>query len=248
MALSFLERYLSGEHEQVWAELTTLGSAIGDKPLYSDVIAVAHETMRRVRRNIETLIPRLRQLGYEFGYAWAAKDGRIDDAQELEQRYPVYMEPDRDVGEQIRELERRFGALPLSLRSFYEIAGEVNFIGSHPSWEYEKLDPLEVISPRSVLELDDWARWSDDKNEDGSRNLPIAPDEYHKYFYSGYGGCAIPCLDLVADAQLLVEEHETAFVNYLRICFRWGGFPGWERRKQWPEQDLAFLTADLLPI
>jgi hypothetical protein len=126
--------------------------------------------------------------------------------------------------------------------------GEVNFIGSHPSWEYEKLDPLEVVSTRSVIELDDWARWRDDKKEDGSRNIPIAPDEYHKYFYSGYGGYAIPCLDLVADVPLLYEEHETAFVNYLRICFRWGGFPGWERIEQRPEQDLAFLTADLLPI
>jgi hypothetical protein len=248
MAYSFLERYQSGEHEEVWAELTALGSAIRDEALYSDALAVAHETMRRVRRNIETLISRLRQLDYEFGYGRGAKDGRIDDVQELEQRFRVYREPDRDVGEQIRELERRFGTLPLSLRSFYEIVGEVNFIGSHPSWEYEKLDPLEVVSTRSVIELDDWARWRDDKKEDGSRNIPSAPDEYHKYFYSGYGGYAIPCLDLVADVPLLYEEHETAFVNYLRICFRWGGFPGWERIEQRHEQDLAFLTADLLPI
>jgi hypothetical protein len=31
------------------------------------------------------------------------------------------------------------------------------------------------------------------------------------------------------DGQLLWERHLTTFVNYLRICFRWGGFPGWDR-------------------
>jgi hypothetical protein len=98
MAYSFLERYQSGEHEEVWAELTALGSAIRDEALYSDALAVAHETVRRVRRNIETLISRLRQLDYEFGYGRGAKDGRIDDVQELEQRFRVYREPDRDVG------------------------------------------------------------------------------------------------------------------------------------------------------
>jgi hypothetical protein len=48
--------------------------------------------------------------------------------------------------------------LPLSLRAFYEVASEVDFIGAHPTWLYEHLDPLNVLSARSVLELDDWAR------------------------------------------------------------------------------------------
>ncbi len=247
MALSFLERYLSGEHEQVWAELTTLGSAVGDEPLYSDALAVAHETMRRVRRNIETLIPRLRQRGYEFGYAWATRVSPAEKV-EMEQDEPVFAPPSPDIARQIQELERRAGTLPLSLRAFYEIVGGVNFIGSHPVWAYEKLDPLEVLSARSVLKLDDWGHWTDDREKNGCCNLPIGPDEYHKYFYSGAGPYAVPCLNLVADAPLLYEEHETTFVNYLRISFRWGGFPGWEQIEQRPEKDLAFLTTDLIPI
>jgi hypothetical protein len=89
---SFLDRYLLGEHEQVWAELTALGSAIQDEPLYGAALVVAHETMRRVRRNIEMLIPRLRRLGYEFGHAWAVKDARVSpaEAQEWERKHPVY--------------------------------------------------------------------------------------------------------------------------------------------------------------
>jgi hypothetical protein len=53
---------------------------------------------------------------------------------------------------------------------------------------------LNILSARSVLELDDWARWSDDTEEDGSHNVPIAPDEYHKYRYGGSGPyrCSLP--------------------------------------------------------
>ena len=247
MTRSFPERYQSGEHEAVWAELTALGPAIQDEPLYSDALAVAHETMWRVRRNIETLIPRLHQLGYKFGYAWATQFTPAERL-EMEQDEPVFAAPSPDIAQEIHELERRAGTLPLSLRSFYEIVGEVNFIGSHSTWEYEPLDPLNVLSARSILKVDDWGHWSDDKEDDGSCNFPIAPDEHHKYFYSGAGPYAIPCLNLVADAPLLYERHGTTFVNYLRISFRWGGFPGWERIEQRPEQDLALLTTDLLPI
>jgi hypothetical protein len=67
---TYLERYLAGEYEQVWAELEALDAAVRDEPLYSDALAVARETMRRVRENLETLIPRLVKSGYQFGYGW----------------------------------------------------------------------------------------------------------------------------------------------------------------------------------
>ncbi len=67
---SFLERYERGEHEQVWEELLALGAAVREELLYADALAVARETMRRARHNIEVLIPRLVRVGYQFGYGW----------------------------------------------------------------------------------------------------------------------------------------------------------------------------------
>ena len=67
---SFLERYLGREYEGVWDELTALEQTIMDPPLYRDALAVAFETMQRVKRNIEVLIPRLVQDGFHFGYDW----------------------------------------------------------------------------------------------------------------------------------------------------------------------------------
>lgn len=56
---TYLERYVSGEYEQVWDELVTLGAAVRQDPVYTDALAVARETMRRARANIDRLIPRL---------------------------------------------------------------------------------------------------------------------------------------------------------------------------------------------
>lgn len=67
---SYLERYQRGEREQVWAELVALGDQVRSEPLHTDALAVARETMGRVRQNIEVLIPRLVAIGYQFGYGW----------------------------------------------------------------------------------------------------------------------------------------------------------------------------------
>jgi hypothetical protein len=50
-----------------------------------------------------------------------------------------------------------------------------------------------------------------------------------------------------ADALLKGERHNTTFVGYLRLAFRWGGFPGWEGQPSRPERELAFLTVGIAP-
>jgi hypothetical protein len=49
-------------------ELVAIGEHVREEPVYSDAGAIACETMRRVRRNIEQLIPRLVRVGFVFGY------------------------------------------------------------------------------------------------------------------------------------------------------------------------------------
>ncbi|MGH2502403.1 MAG: hypothetical protein ACRDID_07790, partial [Ktedonobacterales bacterium] len=83
-----MERYLAGECVQVWAELQSLDATIRAEPLYADALSVAHETMQRVRHNIETLIPRLHASGYTFGYGWS----RGQDIPEA-QRLPIFSPP-----------------------------------------------------------------------------------------------------------------------------------------------------------
>jgi hypothetical protein len=64
---TFLERHLNGQHAEVWEGLVALGDQVRKQPVLGEAQAVADETMRRARHNLEILIPRLAAAGYRFG-------------------------------------------------------------------------------------------------------------------------------------------------------------------------------------
>jgi len=74
--MPFLERYLKGECAEVWADLVGLGGEVRRKSLLLDAEAVADETMRRARQNLEILIPRLATVRY--GFAAPALEQRLE--------------------------------------------------------------------------------------------------------------------------------------------------------------------------
>ena len=212
---TYLERYLAGEREAVWEELTAFGAAIREEPLFADAQAVARETMRRVRHNIELLIPRLRTLGYRFGKApRIANQVVVMDPVRLDEflddylaEYPVFQPLPPDTVRTLDTLEQRAGMLPLSLRAFYLEIGGVNFTGMH-LWAPRVLDydPLFIFPVAELLE--DMGAWSLDDDEDPTEaeqgeesaraepgearatDLWLSPDAPHKFNVSG--GIRIP--------------------------------------------------------
>jgi len=42
--------------------------------------------------------------------------------------------------------------------------------------------------------------------------------------------------DAAADARLLNERHDLLFVDYLRLCFRFGGFSAYEGQTDVPRE------------
>ena len=50
------------------------------------------------------------------------------------------------------------------------------------------------------------------------------------------------------DAIVDNEPHGWRFVDYLRICFEWGGFPGYADRSVPAPQVLASLKEGLFPL
>jgi hypothetical protein len=322
---TYLERYLAGEYEQVWAELEALGEAVREEPLHGDALAVARETMQRVRTNLEMLIPRLVAVGYQFGYGWvqppaneafgwrlreayrrmledakaelpiltvnedveeqlADRRGRMQRLDELgapaiimqnEERMIAELEARPRAAAQLRALEEQAGTLPLSVRAWYEVGGGVNLVGVHPGWvrliaESGWIDascwergfdpeegghPMQYLEPLQIYALSGQGPFGTNvlgshPTADGAYRLALMPNEHMAYLEHGQEGFTyeieVPCA--CADASLLYERHETTFVNYLRICLRWAGFPGWERMPVRPEHDLATLTAGLLPF
>src|SRR5688572_7089271 len=131
----FLERYLNGEHVQVWAEMLALGAQIRQEPYYTDAKAVAQETMRRVKANIEMLVERLKKIGFQFEYP-----------DHIVSPLPA------EILQQIETFEREVGPLPISLKAFYEIVGSVCFIGNYPGLAF--YHPPNNSFLESAMQLD----------------------------------------------------------------------------------------------
>lgn len=236
--MSYLQRYHDGDHERVWDELQALGPAVRHEPLLSDARAVAAETMRRVRRNCERLVQRLRDAGSRFGVYPDGSEGYYSEG-------PLVPALPADV----EALTARTGPLPLSLEAFWTEVGCVNLVGMHPGAP-ELLDPLVVDPPFAVIEeLDTWEEdgfsAEDEDGTGGGFEAPLAPDDLHKDNVSGGLPYAVLLPDPCADFVLLNERHGLGFVPYLRMAIlRWGGFPGLDGR---PERfaSLDGLVADL---
>ncbi len=259
----FLDRYLHGECEQVWDELYELEDQVREEPYYSEALAVARETMRRVRRNCEILIPRLQSIGYQFGYAWA--DGVYSD--DIETEPPLLGVPLPDIQQRLDLLEEAGAVLPLSLRAFYEIVGAINFVGvctpAVDRFEYgedavvdedmdilevdEQLNPLYVQGLEEDLSPETYRIWRHE--EEAPYTLVVTHDSVSKYFRSDGGSYLIelPCYSI--DAHLLFEYgYDQTFVQYLRYNIKRGGLAGLPEAPGLPDKALAYVTRELLPL
>lgn len=329
----WLSRYQAGEHEAVWAEMTALGGDVRQPPHLDHAWAVARESMRRARHNVELIISRLDGIGYQFWNGergtlapqrlkmWlggrtieypspeaAARDALSIDpsitptagmrhhveqakqrlasllgpfmeqqrlaAEHQEQRLKkqaeitdhredggVFSPPTKGEIAFIRKLEKKGMFLPLSLRAWAEQVGDVTLAGAHPAlcfWEDADFpgvhaDPLMVTLDHFMFFIEGWVESCDAGEDPGvidpvlgwdaeaKARLAVA-DEQLDYGYT------MEMPNAAADAPLAGEPHNTGFVDYLRIAFRWGGFPGWERHEKRPEQELRLLADGLLPI
>lgn len=295
---TYLERYQSGEYHQVWADLAAQGAQVRAEPLYADAWAVACETMRRVRANLELLISRLPSIGYCFGHVLESAPTRIQMDEDTFydegpwRPEPVFSPPGPNVAAELAELETLRGSIPLSVMAWYQVVGSVNFTGYAPKrwwharpdeeeeyphgeqlrirWEHTYwLDPIylwpleEAIQSARVWDAllrgdfdGDISQWRDL----WIPNIPLGPDMHTKYEYSGGGPIGVRAPESSADGLFETVCFQGAFVDYLRLCCRYGGLPGlhdlprWRREHEVPvqveqiERDVRHLTHGLLPF
>jgi hypothetical protein len=223
--------------------MTSLGADLrSDDDSLAAATQVARETMRRARRNVERLIEVLPSAGYEF-------EGE------------ALVRPPTDASVQLDALEREIGLLPLALRIWFEEVGQVNLNGRHHAWSFDYPDPLVVEAPVEYIRSE-YEAWAFDRGTEWDRGttfeVPLAPDYLHKADVSGAMPYSVRVPNAGADGLLLWEPHQTTFVNYLRIAFRMGGMPGWQREpallEDWalptdaPPQWVLDLGNELLPL
>lgn len=216
MRSNYLKRYQSGEYH-VWDELVNSApEVLSSQILREQAIKIANEIMARVRRNVTCLRSTLVSAGASVGPAGS----------------PL-------TPNDLQFLTNRFGPLPLSLEAFYLSIGSISLT---PKAEYDygnvtlerangvsliALDPLQVYSATDLRGfLDDY----EDNDEDEPFNLFLSPDFLHKQNISGGLPYSIELPPVTPadnlDPVVQGERHALSFVNYLRYCFEWGGFPG----------------------
>jgi hypothetical protein len=242
--LPFFERYEAGDREGAWADLQALGVRVREDPYAADALAVSFETMARVRANVETIARRLIQMGYLFFHNTnpVAK--------------PVLHPPAESALSQVLRIEEEVGPLPLSIRAWFQIGGEVDLTGVHPrlsfirgqtsertalEWDLVFSDPLVIYGVESaskcvehmgVVGFSDCASVKADSHDGG--------DPYTLLLGSAGADCLIHGY----------HPEEFTFVQYLRQAFEFGGFPGFANPKWTAHRpsELDVLKKGLLPI
>jgi hypothetical protein len=239
--MKFSERYQEGFYQEVYDDLIAMGEHVFDEAFVEDARIVAALLMKRVRYNIEVvLIPRLQELGYHFGEG--AGDNEDEDA-DMYSHYngPIFQPPPPKTDTLLTELEHIRSPLPLSLSAWYKEVGQINLIGSFPpgssypqralssrrNEQYKRgygLDPLSTYPLDEVLQ--ELYATEVGKAPYTPVMVPISLDGDLKYGYSGSGDYEIEIPSPTFDAPLLGYKEPLLFINYLRLCMQYAGFPG----------------------
>lgn len=160
-----------------------------------------------------------------------------------------------DMRGNVALLDERIGPVPLALRGWYERVGAVNLYGYHSAWAsfvrrathlMNACDPLQVCALDAALVQ----RLLDKHSHGRMKHFEFAPDPNYKDNRSGSSTpydiyWDTPCIDGTLPRS---QTPPLTFVQYLRECFRWAGFPGMAEWPAVPTEDLAFLTDGLLPF
>jgi hypothetical protein len=243
---TLVQRYQRGEFEQVWQEIRLQGNIEGE--YRREVLEVAEAAMRRVAHNADLIAERLRAVG------WRALLAKYADL-----RTPPKQD-DQAIFSRIAEIS---GApVPPALLAFWRFVGGINWV-----WDYEmngqpdlgfelpsmEHDALCIYPPATLTYLlKEWIHQKEGCHPDllHPYRIDLAPDYLHKASYSGGSPYCVEVPFLGADPLFADERHELPFLDYLRLAFRWAGFPGLDQHADRPDvQDfVARFGQGLIPF
>ena len=221
--MTLYERYINGQTEQVYKDIYALGQDAFLPENLPDIENVLRETFQRVAYNLDIIYSELKNIDYVFKTKF-----------EYNFQRPL-VKPLANTEELLLKLENAvqpFGFVPLSLKMFYRIVGACNF-----AWDYDTNEEYiwQYADPIQIGCLDDVVSEVSNEGyliglreyyaENGFVSLQLAADYFHKDNTSGGPAYSLKITETQSiDAEFLNEEHDTTFINYLRICFDNCGF------------------------
>lgn len=212
--MNLLDRYLQGDSVRVYEEIKRMGQDAFAKNALLEVKTVLTETMVLVAYNLNIIYHSLIDEKYCF-----KENPRYDF------EYPL-LKPHGEVQDSILRLDgtvQGIGYVPLSLKVFYTIVGSCNLAWDYNANEeipWEGADPIQIIPIADVL-----SEASQIELDDEPAGLQVSADYYHKDNISGGPPYSVELTETPqVDSRFLNEEHETTFINYLRIVMDNCGF------------------------
>lgn len=263
-----LDRYRSGDCEQVWSRIVAERRTADD----IEAMAVAQETVLRARDNLAVIYRRLVELGYEFA--------EPNDAF-------VTTSPER-AAEEIAVIEKHYGPLPGLARIWYSHIHSVNFaqseiqckdpesdlrnLGMYPMAIYLPLKRCHEWGLKIHAQYLEWYQRMQSAVPDGFDAIDYlnrcgkTPEESARFLPLGsYAsnnenkGLTLPCG--LMDSEFYNDGDVTYFNEDLRYVIMSGCFPKLtsmmyrEKAPEFmrfghpdPDSLHAFLTGDLQPI
>ncbi|MDR3237935.1 MAG: hypothetical protein LBT84_05475 [Spirochaetia bacterium] len=215
--MNLLDRYKNGETKEVYAEILNLEQNAFIPPKITEIEDVLTETFKRAAFNLQIIHDELVKIGYAF---WDR---------------PLH-KPLPNTDKLLKQLDAAvlpFGYVPLSLKYFYKIAGGVDFAWNYEAnkkFLWEMADPIQIYSLDELVDYVD-TDWKDDMQDSVNSGedacLELSADDLHKDNASGGTPYSLKITATPSiDSDFLFEYHETTFIDYLRICFEFCGFPG----------------------
>ena len=172
--------------------------------------------MKQVKGNLEKLVYSLPEIGYVFAN---------------EQKTIINHD---DIDHLVKVIDK-YGHIPKSFLKFCTIIGSLDLRGYFPKWKNNKdipaLDPLLILPVNGIL---DYTKWHIKHNENifmDENNHPylwFSYDELVKDGISGDGGYGIKLGETGTqsiDGYVSNYGIELQFIDYLRLCIKWAGFP-----------------------
>lgn len=215
MAIKFLERYKDGETRTVYNDIMTLQDKAFRQEYYSDILNVLNESCNRIAYNLNIIYNELLALDYNF-----SKETQYNFQKPL-----VKPLPNTDkLLTQLDKLVKPYGHVPESIKMFYRVVGSCNF-----SWDYDSNAsiPWEGADPIQIAPLDDLLSELGEilEEDEPLEYLELSADYLHKDNISGGPAYAIEITSRPSiDGAFVHEEHNTTFIDYLRITFENCGF------------------------
>ena len=184
----------------------------------------------RIAVNFKTIYEKLTQNGYNFT---DFKDGKPlnNKLNNLPIKEATLVNSKKNI-EILENLLIRFGKLPLIFLEIYKNIEYVDFNGYFYTWPDYKflLDPVTLDSLEAIIKMH-----SEDVFDGNDNNYCVmfSPDVYFKEDVSGDFGYAISLSEeVVIDNKVLfyqnIDDKPIYFMDYLRLCFKWAGFPSFE--------------------